>query len=104
MTCLPALPTQVINAVQPPIPPNTDYEQQGGGGKDAAARTHHGGRMRIVPSNPRRKLLSVAALGVSAACVATLAPIQGNASSHREAPLIASTPSLDNTDLYAFVS
>ena len=60
--------------------------------------------MRNVPSTTRRRLLSVAALGVSAACVASLAPIQGNASSHREAPLIASTPSLDNTDLYAFVS
>jgi hypothetical protein len=60
--------------------------------------------MRIVPSHARRKLLSVAALGVSAACVASLAPIQGHASSHREAPLIASMPSLDNTDLYAFVS
>jgi hypothetical protein len=60
--------------------------------------------MRFIPSNPRRRLLSIAALGVSAACVATLAPIQGNASSHREAPLIAGTPSLDNTDLYAFVS
>ncbi|BCY07067.1 DUF4331 domain-containing protein [Actinoplanes sp. L3-i22] len=60
--------------------------------------------MRIVPSTPRRRLLSVAALGASAALVATLAPLQGHASSHREAPLIASTPSLDNTDLYAFVS
>ena len=60
--------------------------------------------MRNVPSTMRRRLLSVAALGVSAACVASLAPLQGNASSHREAPLIASTPSLDNTDLYAFVS
>ena len=60
--------------------------------------------MRFVPSNPRRRLLSVAALGVSAACVVTLAPIHGNASSHREAPLIAGAPSLDNTDLYAFVS
>ncbi|WP_203825912.1 DUF4331 domain-containing protein [Actinoplanes palleronii] len=60
--------------------------------------------MRIVPTTSRRRLLSVSALGVSAALVATLAPIQGQASSHREAPLVATTPSLDNTDLYAFVS
>jgi hypothetical protein len=30
--------------------------------------------------------------------------VQSTASSHREAPLIAGSPSLDNTDLYAFVS
>ena len=48
------------------------------------------------------KLLAVA--GVSVLCLASLAPMQANASSHREAPLIANTPSLDNTDLYAFVS
>jgi hypothetical protein len=46
----------------------------------------------------------LAAVGVSALCLATLAPTQSSASSHREAPLIAGTPSLDNTDLYAFVS
>jgi hypothetical protein len=57
--------------------------------------------MKIVNSARGRKLLVV---GVSAACVATLAPVAGNASSHREAPLVAGTPSLDNTDLYAFVS
>ena len=60
--------------------------------------------MRIVPSARRKRLMAIAAVGVSAACVATLAPIQSNASSHREAPLIAGTPALDNTDLYAFVS
>jgi hypothetical protein len=49
-------------------------------------------------------LLAVAAVGVSAICVATLAPVQSSASSHREAPLIAGSPSMDNTDLYAFVS
>ncbi|SDT81316.1 DUF4331 domain-containing protein [Actinoplanes derwentensis] len=51
-----------------------------------------------------KTVLRVAALGVSVACVASLAPVQSNASSHREAPLIAGTPGLDNTDLYAFVS
>ena len=60
--------------------------------------------MTIEMTKRRRYLAAVAAMGASAACVATLAPVQGNASSHREAPLIAGTPSLDNTDLYAFVS
>jgi hypothetical protein len=41
---------------------------------------------------------------VSALCLATLAPAQGVASSHREAPMIAGYPQLDNTDVYAFVS
>jgi hypothetical protein len=35
---------------------------------------------------------------------ATLAPTTTNASSHREAPLIAGDPKLDTTDVYAFVS
>lgn len=60
--------------------------------------------MKVVPSTRRRRLFRATALGVSALCVASLAPVAGNASSHREAPLIAGTPGLDNTDLYAFVS
>jgi hypothetical protein len=60
--------------------------------------------MKLVAKTARRRLLAVAAAGASAACVATLAPVQGTASSHREAPLIAQSPGLDNTDLYAFVS
>ncbi|HEX8497202.1 MAG TPA: DUF4331 domain-containing protein [Actinomycetales bacterium] len=36
--------------------------------------------------------------------IAMFAPTAGNASSHREAPLIANDPSADNTDTYAFVS
>lgn len=47
---------------------------------------------------------ALAAAGVSALCLGVLAPGQSSASSHREAPLIAGTPALDNTDLYAFVS
>jgi hypothetical protein len=35
---------------------------------------------------------------------AALAPIVGNASSHREAPLISNDPQADNTDVYAFAS
>ncbi|MEV6520715.1 DUF4331 domain-containing protein [Longispora sp. NPDC051575] len=47
-----------------------------------------------------------AAVAVASALVAGLAalPQGANASSHREAPLIAGEPRLDNTDLYAFVS
>jgi hypothetical protein len=33
-----------------------------------------------------------------------LSPSTVGASSHREAPLIASDPTVDNTDVYAFVS
>ena len=77
----------------------------GGYGTDAVVLTEHPGDvMNLFPSDRHRRIVSVAALGVSAACVATLAPVQSTASSHREAPLISSSPSLDNTDLYAFVS
>jgi Domain of unknown function (DUF4331) len=41
---------------------------------------------------------------VLGATVAGLGPSAGSASSHREAPLIASDPAADNTDVYAFVS
>lgn len=41
---------------------------------------------------------------VCAAAVATLAPRTTRASSHREAPLTAADPQVDNTDVYAFVS
>jgi hypothetical protein len=60
--------------------------------------------MRLTLSDRRRGPLALAAGGVVAACMATLAPLPVAASSHREAPLIASMPDLDNTDLYAFVS
>ena len=43
-------------------------------------------------------------LGVSAIFVVTLALTAGQASSHREAPLLAQDPMADNTDVYAFVS
>ncbi len=36
--------------------------------------------------------------------VTTLAPTRGDASSHREAPLTAADPQVDNTDVYAFTS
>src|SRR5215475_3925410 len=46
-----------------------------------------------------------AALGLAfAGAVAALGPSDAGASSHREAPLIAADPAVDNTDVYAFVS
>jgi hypothetical protein len=60
--------------------------------------------MNLTAVSTRRRLIAVAAAGLSAAGLAALAPVQGVASSHREAPLISDTPKLDNTDLYAFVS
>ncbi|TCO55185.1 DUF4331 domain-containing protein [Actinocrispum wychmicini] len=43
-------------------------------------------------------------LAAGAALVGGLVPGSASASSHREAPLIAADPTVDNTDLYAFVS
>ncbi len=50
-----------------------------------------------------RKPLIIAAAAALAAFTA-LGPVGSTASSHREAPLIAGDPTVDNTDLYAFVS
>ncbi|MFC6020873.1 DUF4331 domain-containing protein [Plantactinospora solaniradicis] len=53
----------------------------------------------------RAKAAVVAALCVALAGALTgLAPSTAGASSHREAPLVAMDPAIDNTDLYAFVS
>ncbi len=62
----------------------------------------HGGNMKLVLSPARRLLLGLGTVGLAAAGLATLAPTVGTASSHREAPLIAGQPRLDNADLYAF--
>ena len=43
-------------------------------------------------------------VGLSAIFIVALAMMPGQASSHREAPLIAMDPTADNTDVYAFVS
>jgi len=48
--------------------------------------------------------LIVAAGAVMTTALYGLGPHNAKASSHREAPLIASDPAADNTDLYAFVS
>ncbi|MFY1669743.1 DUF4331 domain-containing protein [Plantactinospora sp. WMMB334] len=48
--------------------------------------------------------LAAATCVVLAGAVAGLGPSTAGASSHREAPLVAMDPAIDNTDLYAFVS
>ncbi|MEV7624890.1 DUF4331 domain-containing protein [Actinoplanes sp. NPDC089786] len=53
----------------------------------------------------KRTAAALAATGlVLAGAIGGLGPSTSTASSHREAPLIASDPAADNTDLYAFVS
>jgi hypothetical protein len=61
---------------------------------------------RIGRSPSRRaKAAFLAAVGVAFAGGMTgLGPVTAGASSHREAPLVAMDPAIDNTDLYAFVS
>jgi hypothetical protein len=61
--------------------------------------------MATQPHRRRRAVTAALAAGiVLAGSVAGLGPEASVASSHREAPLIASDPAADNTDLYAFVS
>jgi hypothetical protein len=52
----------------------------------------------------RRGLAVLAAATVLGGTVYGLGPSVAAASSHREAPLVAADPAVDNTDLYAFVS
>jgi Domain of unknown function (DUF4331) len=52
----------------------------------------------------RRALISAAAFGLGVGLFSGLAPIASDASSHREAPLTAADPQIDNTDVYAFRS
>ena len=63
------------------------------------------GRGPQAPGRLRRRLGAAAALVVTLAATAYgLGPSVAGASSHREAPLIAADPAVDNTDLYAFSS
>jgi hypothetical protein len=52
----------------------------------------------------RAALAASVAAAVGMGVITGLGPAPGGASSHREAPLVAADPQVDNTDLYAFVS
>jgi hypothetical protein len=60
----------------------------------------------VIARMPGRKawLGTAAAFAAAALAMTTLAPGLSDASSHREAPLTAADPQVDNTDVYAFVS
>jgi hypothetical protein len=65
----------------------------------------HSYRISRVGGNGRKTLLgALSSLLVILLGIATLGPIAANASSHREAPLTASDPQIDATDLYVFRS
>ncbi len=51
-----------------------------------------------------RALVAAATIAIGAGLLGGLGPLASNASSHREAPLVAADPQIDATDLYAFVS
>ena len=57
-----------------------------------------------VKSGRRTVIGAIAALAAVALAATTLSPSTSGASSHREAPLTAADPQVDNTDVYAFVS
>ncbi len=59
---------------------------------------------RLRSARSRAIMLFTAGVALIGVALASLAPIQATASSHREAPLISGQPQYDNTDLYAFVS
>ncbi|MEU4161561.1 DUF4331 domain-containing protein [Actinoplanes sp. NPDC026670] len=52
----------------------------------------------------RRTLAALGAVALLGGSLYGLGPGTATASSHREAPLVAADPAIDNTDLYAFVS
>ncbi|MDQ1688732.1 MAG: hypothetical protein QOK42_1707 [Frankiaceae bacterium] len=63
--------------------------------------------MPDAPNRPPKRASALTAGGaalIALSGVALLAPASGNASSHREAPLVAAAAQVDNTDTYAFVS
>jgi Domain of unknown function (DUF4331) len=59
---------------------------------------------RFTAARTGAAVLLAASAALVAGGVASLAPGQAGASSHREAPLISGQPQYDNTDVYAFVS
>src|SRR5205823_1373610 len=61
-------------------------------------------RSRPPGGRARRVFVAASALAVAAGTTTLLGPGTGTASSHREAPLVAGDPQIDDTDLYTFVS
>jgi Domain of unknown function (DUF4331) len=57
-----------------------------------------------MPNFRKALVAGTAAIALGASLFAGLAPLASRASSHREAPLTAADPQIDNTDLYAFRS
>jgi len=57
-----------------------------------------------MPKFRKALVAGTAAVALGASLFAGLAPVVSRASSHREAPLTAADPQIDNTDLYAFRS
>lgn len=60
--------------------------------------------LRKISKRYRKTVAAVAVAALGVGVFAGLAPLSGGASSHREAPLTAQEPQIDNTDVYAFVS
>src|SRR5687767_11339378 len=69
---------------------------------DPRRRIHEGASMPRTAT--RRATVAVVSAAMAAVGIAALGPSAGHTSSHREAPLVAGEPRLDNTDVYAFVS
>jgi len=65
-----------------------------------------GVQVTALPPRRRKRIVAAALAGSLVATMAAfaLAPEGSNASSHREAPFIATDPTADGTDVYAFVS
>jgi hypothetical protein len=61
-------------------------------------------RIRRLVRKRRALLVTMTAMVAASLAVPALSPLIGSASSHREAPLVAADPQVDNTDVYAFVS
>jgi hypothetical protein len=92
-----------VRAGRPSAPP--DGAKQAVDGAFGAALVGDGSPMYRFGRLTRRRVMAAAVVvAVTGAGLATLGPGAGYSSSHREAPLVAGEPRLDNTDVYAFVS
>jgi hypothetical protein len=71
---------------------------------DRSRTTRRTALVRSKKSRRRSAAFVAAGAVLATAGAAALGPVSAQASSHREAPLIAGAPQYDNTDTYAFVS